>query len=147
MRVVVPYTRLHPVTEQVLTSYAIPVEWVGLVGDDDYRLLMQRLWREQERVIIVEHDIVPWPGALEELWACPCAWGAYSYKIHGGIGIYHGLGCTKLTPQLMAAVPEIWGQPEPWYLLDQKLLFEARNQGLEPHHHRPAVIHLKDQRQ
>jgi hypothetical protein len=142
MQVVVPYTKLHPVTEYVLNSYKLPVWFVPVDGDDGYRRLMLNLWRERKSVIIVEHDIVPWPGAIEELWNCSCHWGAYSYQIDGGIGIYHGLGCTKITTHLMDAVPTIWERPEPWHLLDQILFFEARNCGLEPHHHRPPVIHL-----
>jgi hypothetical protein len=143
MKIVVPYVTLHPVTRHCLESEKLDAEYVQMQDDDDYRRLMQRLWRENKPVVIVEHDIAPWPGAIRELWECPCAWGAYSYKIDGGIGIYHGLGCTKLTPRLMAAVPKIWDRPEPWHLLDQIMFFAARNEGWEPHHHRPAVIHLK----
>jgi hypothetical protein len=140
MKVVVPYVELHPVTRQVTEPYN--PEYVPLVGDDAYRQLMHRLWQEGEPFVIVEHDIIPWPGAIEELFACSCAWGAYSYKLHGGIGIYHGFGCTKITPELMDATPCIWSQPAHWNTLDQRLWFAARAKGLEPHPHRPAVTHL-----
>lgn len=142
MRVVVPFQRLHPVTKKVVDYYR--PEYCHLQDEDDYRLLMQRLWREREPVIVVEHDIVPWPFAIEELWRCSCSWGAYSYQLHGGVGIYHGFGCTKLTPALMEALPDIWDTPAHWSDLDQILWFAARDKGLEPHPHRPAVVHLSE---
>jgi hypothetical protein len=142
-RVICPFTSVRPVVKQVLSSYGLHVEYVDLTGDDDaYRKLLQRLWNEARTVVIVEHDILPWPGAVEELYSCSCAWGAYTYKLHGGYGIFHGLGCAKLSTELMKATPGIWDEPIQWNLLDQILLFTAREQGLEPHHHRPAVIHL-----
>lgn len=140
MKVVVPYTSLKQPTRLVLKQYK--PEYVDVSGPDAYRRLLQRIWTEGETTIIVEHDVVPWPGALDELWQCPCAWGAYSYHMHGGLGIYHGLGCTKIGAELIARTPTVWHPPHPWNVLDQMLLFASRGTGLEPHHHRPAVTHL-----
>ena len=140
MNVIVPYTDLHPTTEFVLRPYR-PV-YVEVGGENGYLNFFRELWNEGEDIIIVEHDVVPWPGALEEVWQCPCAWGSYSYHMHGGIGIYHGFGCTKLTAELMAQTPDIWEQWTSWNMLDQKLFFAARGKGLEPHTHRPPVTHL-----
>lgn len=145
MKIIVPYYRqVHPVTWAVLRTYDFCPLLVEMHDDDDYRQLLHRLWREREPVIIVEHDIVPWPGAVEELWACPCKWGTYSYRINGGIGIAHALGCAKLTADLMDVVPSVWDEPAPWHTLDRKLFFAARERGLEPHLHRPPVIHLNE---
>ena|SRR5215207_6192247 len=140
MRVIVPFTKLEPATELVLRPY-IP-EYVDVSTLDSYRLLLKRIWETGKTVIIVEHDIVPWPGALDELWYCPCAWGSYSYHLHGGIGIHHGFGCTKLSSRLMAETQGVWDDGISWNMLDQVLLFKARAYGFEPHHHRPAVVHL-----
>lgn len=139
----------HPVTKQVLASEGIVAQYIG-VGHSPYGYhhLMRDIWSQRKQVIIVEHDIVPWPGAIAELAACPCAWGSYSYKIHGGIGIFHGLGCTKLTPELMDATSDLWSDEvwhqDHWSKIDQVLFFAARERGYEPHHHRPPVIHLSD---
>lgn len=143
MKVIVPYTTLHPTTRQVLDSYNLDVDYVPMLGDSGYRALLANLWAALEPVIIVEQDILPWPGAIEELCACPCQWGTYSYPYQGGIGIAHMLGCAKLTTGLMAALPNVWDNPAPWYDLDRILFFAARDIGIEPHLHRPPVIHLK----
>lgn len=142
MKVVVPYIVLNPATELVLRPYK--PQYVDVSAPDAYRTLFQTLWVERQTTIIVEHDIVPWPGALEELWQCPCQWGAYSYLLRGGVGVYHGFGCTKLTRELMLATPDVWSASCEWNKLDQHLLFEARSKGCEPHHHRPAVVHLNE---
>lgn len=143
MRVIVPFAgELNPVVRDVLEDQVV-VDFIRLRTDFDYHLLLQGLWMIGNPVIIVEHDVLPWPGALTELEQCSCAWGANSYKLHGGIGIYHGFGCTKLTPKLMEAIPDIWEcDPIHWSQLDQRLWFAAREKGFEPHPHRPPVIHL-----
>jgi hypothetical protein len=143
VRVIVPFAgELNPVVRDVLEDQAI-VDFRRLTSDFDYHNLLRSIWIIREPVILIEHDVLPWPGALAELAQCSCAWGANSYKLHGGIGIYHGFGCTKLTPELMAAVPDIWEcDPIHWSLLDQRLWFAAREKGYEPHPHRPPVIHL-----
>jgi len=145
MKVIVPYADApHSVTVQVLASEPVAsLLYHKCEGPYAYHELLRDIWRKCEPVIIVEHDVVPWPGALGELWLCPCKWGAYSYHMHGGIGIFHGFGCTKLTPDVMEATADIWEcEPVLWNTLDQKLWFAARLKGFEPHPHRPPVTHL-----
>jgi hypothetical protein len=139
--VVVPFSNLHPVTKAVLDSYKLPVCYVPLEDDDAYRRLLQRLWHEGQSVILIEQDIVCWPGALEELAGCSCVWGSYTYRMHGGLGIHHMFGATKITSHLMEATAGVWDEPGRWDVLDQRLWFAARDR-FEPHPHRPPVIHL-----
>jgi hypothetical protein len=54
----------------------------------------------------------------------------------------HMLGCAKLGEGLMRELPGIWDAPGHWSELDQRLFFAARDAGIEPHLHRPPVIHL-----
>lgn len=142
INVVVPYTDLHPLVPQLLATYGYTPEYRKLVGDDGYQCLMRELWERGEDVMIVEQDILPWPGAIEELFACECFWGAYTYRTNGGMGVYHMLGCTKITKRLMRQTEGVWDEWRHWSVIDQTLFFAARNRGIEPHHHRPAVIHL-----
>lgn len=146
MNVVVPYASLHPATEMVLSDWpnsSVCFVNVGRV-EDEYRQVLQALWMHRNDVIIVEQDIVPWPGSLEELWSCMGEWCGFSYKLFGGYGVFHGLGCTKIRRSLMAKLPTLWDEPCKWDVLDQRLLFAAREIGVEPHHHRPSVIHLSE---
>jgi hypothetical protein len=142
MKLVVPYSNLHPVTRQVIESYKLGAQFVALGGPLEYGRLLRWLWQEEETVVIVEHDIVPWPGAVEELYNCMGMWCSCSYLYAGGYGLYHGLGCTKISGNLMRALPHLWDGDLEWFSLDQRLLFAARTIGYEPHPHRPPVIHL-----
>lgn len=145
-RVIVPYTKLHPVTRSVLDSYDLPrLEYVSCGSSDQaYRQLLQTIWEQGETVVLVEHDVVPWPGAIEELAGCSGLWCACTYRINGGIGIFHGLGCTKISGALMQQLPNLWDEPGEWSVLDQRLWFAAREIRQEPHGHRPPVIHLSE---
>ncbi len=144
MKVVVPYTRVHPITKAVLDSYQLPVWYAHLEGEYAYGELLRELWATREPVVIVEHDIVPWPGCLQELDGCPAEWCTCSYRYKGGVGISHMLGCAKLSTALMDGLPDLWNEACHWSECDRRLFFAARELGKEPHQHRPAVLHLKD---
>lgn len=141
-KVYVPYVDLHPTTRQVVDGLDLDVTYVRLTDDDGYRRLLQRLWQIGETVILIEQDIVPWPGAAEELYSCMGLWCACAYKLFGGYGIFHGFGLTKLSAELMRQLPSVWDTPGHWSTLDQRLFFAARAISQEPHPHRPAVVHL-----
>jgi hypothetical protein len=144
VKLVVPYTQLHPLVPRVLATYGLKPEYVFLEDDDAYRRLMQCLWDDGETVVIVEHDVLPWEGAVEELYNCSGPWCSCSYRIGGAVGIYHGLGCTKLSAELIRRTAGLWDRPYHWSVIDRVLLFTAREHELEPHPHRPSVIHLSE---
>lgn len=141
MNLVIPYAQLRSEQQWLLTDYSPRYVDVSK-SDDAYWIFLTDLWRKQETVIIVEHDILPWPGALEELEACPGFWCAYSYD-QRGIGIFHSFGCVKFTGELMRLLPNIWeGINTHWSQLDQQFEWRAFQAGQRPHGHRPPVIHL-----
>jgi hypothetical protein len=143
MKVVVPYTKLRRMQQWLLRRYN-PCYVDVSASDDDYWTLLTELWQQRETVVLIEHDILPWPGALEELVACPALWCAYSYDQHG-IGIFHSFGCVKFSGELMNLLPDIWqGMDKHWSQLDQQFEWRAFQAGQRPHGHRPAVIHLHE---
>jgi hypothetical protein len=142
VKVVVPYTKLHPVTKLVLESYGLNIAYRALADEYAYGRLLESIWSAGESVVIIEQDVVPWHGAVEELYQCPGLWCSCTYRIHGGYGIYHGLGCTKISSALMSLLPNLWKEPVRWDVADQRLWFAARAIRQEPHPHRPPVIHL-----
>jgi hypothetical protein len=146
MKVIVPYApgRLHSVTRRVIESYELPTEFIRLDFDDSYRLLLKDLWVDGETVVIIEQDVVPWPGAIEELHHCMGEWCSCAYRLFGGYGVYHHLGCTKLSSELMRKLPHLWDIPRHWNSLDTHLRWEADQVGIHPHPHRPPVIHLSE---
>ena len=149
MKIVVPYVEpLRPVVKQVLvTLLDLPVNFVAMEKDDSYFNLLAGLWAEGERFIIIEHDVLPWPGAVEELWNCPADWCSYTYKMrgyHGDYGIHHSLGCTKFGEGFMSEVPDMFLRFDStdWKHLDAQIFHVGVKHNILPHPHRPPVIHL-----
>ena len=146
--VVVPYAQLHPETRAALEG----VEGVTFVDVSDgpgeeasrYFWLLQAAWHRQEGVIIVEQDIVPPPGAIDELRACPQDWCGRPYQV--GINIDCWLGLTKFSPAIMAAVPDAFDRMErtAYDSLDGQLLPYLWQRGYHACKHWPAVDHKHD---
>lgn len=153
MKLVVPYTdKLKAIVRDVLLdNYKLPARF-EYVGDNDfsYWKLMRQLWSEHEDFVIVEHDVLPWPGAVEELLGCPYNWCSLGYKINvtstgrAGYGAYHTFGCTKFSTGLMDAMPKVWDSFEShhWKHLDAQFYTHATAICQSPHPHRPPAIHL-----
>lgn len=80
MKVVIPFTPFEqstPVGPRGLTreceafGKSVGARFVDVSGSDfAYYELMRDLWHEGETFIYVEHDVVPVPELLPEMWAC-----------------------------------------------------------------------------
>jgi hypothetical protein len=93
VRLVCPYTELHPATERALRP--LGAEFVD-VGDSEYAYwrLLKRLWAEREPFTLVEHDVEPTATQLRWLWDCPEPVCSYEYLYRGQSPV-SALGCTK----------------------------------------------------
>jgi len=143
MNVLVPYTAIHPAT------YAATVGARRVyVGSDDeaYWRLLRDTWWQRRSTIIVEHDVVPPPGGLAEMAACPCDWCAFAYRC-GDIWTT-ALGCTKFGAPLMTRNPDIVSRVVPgqrgWNGLDGVVIGELHRRGEHEHVHEPRAIHHHD---
>jgi hypothetical protein len=164
MRVVCPYTRLEPATRVALGYEAVDAEFIALrpadcsnethvQGDcDDYFRLLTQLWAGGQGFVVVEHDIVPWPGSIRGLLECDQPLCLHRYQIAGGMG--YGLGCSKFSAQLTR---DYWDLPQVlererggswsgrWCHLDGEFVARLRDRMQVPlHFHEPAVTHLHD---
>lgn len=145
-RVVVPYVGiLHPIVKRVIEHCAYKPEFIEMRDDDNYWRLFCELWENRRTVLIIERDILPWPGACQEIINCPYHWCSNTYKMRGGYGIHHGFGFTKFGSKFMDKYPDIWTQVETtkWNTLDAQLCELVKREGETPHPHRPSVTHLK----
>jgi hypothetical protein len=160
MKVVVPFvlpgpTKIQPwalaATQLALRQDGIAAEFHHMTEDESYYRLLASMWAAGETFATVEHDIVCWPGALQQLENCPEQWCTLPYYCSVG-WIKDGLGCTKFSEQLIRRYPDFLKEPFPnccqhtrFYCgLDRLIAHRAQELGLEPHVHAPGVTNLND---
>jgi len=141
-RVLVPYseTRDPLVLRVVMANLSYQghrVAYVRVSEDTDYAQVVSDWWSRP--FILVEHDILPWPGALERIWECSEPWCRYAYPLGDPPIIEAYLGCVKFRPEALGPI-EIEGKT--WRELDGTVEKELTERGFQAHLHEPPVIHL-----
>lgn len=119
--------------------------------DDAYYDSLVSWWDEPEDLIIVEQDMVPANGVIQEMLECNGDWCTSPYLVAGVTLIHLGLGCVKFSEQLRRDVPDAAreagiprGEDEPfgtWKMLDARLAPVLQRAGYHPHLHQES-IHL-----
>lgn len=136
--IVVPYTpaKLHPETAQWAASNNARMYDVSSDSTRYYRALCE-WWAEDGDLLIVEHDMLPADGVVEEMLNCSEPWcsSPYQLRIIAAPGLYltmdgitsetfsqkmldhhrsggdlyctDALGCTKFSAELKARLPEL----------------------------------------
>jgi hypothetical protein len=140
---VVPYTQLRPETRAALADQDVTfVDVSG--GDDHYFWLVQALWHRAEGAIIIEHDVVPYPGAIDALRGCPGDWCGVPTLVGINWRPFHG--CVKFSAELMARHPDTVNRLEDhhWQAFDGPMDRYLLQQGEHVHMHWPAARHLND---
>jgi len=82
IRIVCPYTRLHPATEAVLRP--LGAEFYDVSADDgSYWDALKGIWPQGGRILLVEHDIEPTLEQIAEVAGCPEPVCAIAYPYPG----------------------------------------------------------------
>lgn len=106
-----------------------------------YGRLFTDLWQAKRGFVLVEHDIVPWPGAIEQMLRCEHEWCAFAYPttLHSRC---QSLGCVKFSASLMERIPydSEW-QNRGWDALDGAVIGTLEAETV--HTHEPPVAHCK----
>ena len=146
-------TRPAPETRAALTADGRDPEYVrvGPGTDSAYFELLRAVWAKGESFIVVEHDLVPYPGAIAELEECDQPWCGKPYSLSTGVA-GSCLGCTRFSAELLRAEPDaiektvILRQDVTarfhWSRLDSRLREVLEERGYFFHSHWPAIDHL-----
>lgn len=148
MKVLCPYQNLQYATEITLRTEESDTKFVYTGHDETaYYKMARDAWAEKETFIIVEHDVVIWPGALRALWNCDkplCV-----YYAPGPVGVV-GLGCVKFGRDLMLDFPdhlnEIIPDWQSWRTLDREMTYRLIDKGYSFHVHEPMIGHINPAR-
>lgn len=161
MRVICPHVELHPTTEfclqYQLDRRKLEVEFIKYERDDieGYWRAINAEWECGKGFIVVEEDMAPWPGAMEEIAECHYGlcnfWSPSSWQYdHYTLGF--GLGCTKFSAQLIHNHKNIMQDianselGKHWLHLDGQLINGLLQRGEAQHFHSPPILHLNERR-
>lgn len=148
MRIIVPALMGHPEAAFLaLHAEGLEPQLRALRDghDTDYGDMYADLWKAGETFCVVEHDIVPWPGAMRKLEECRQAWCIHQYPL-GTRGYLGGsIGCVKFRGTLLVATRDfarrLVGQS--WIGLDGVIEGYLQHLGFTAHIHEPPVAHAK----
>lgn len=118
-----------------------------------WRMLLY-CWQAPGDTVVVEHDMLPADGVVDEMIACPEPWCTSPYRASPNkkeLDIVDGLGCVKFSVtlksnefDLMRVVGEMSEHGLPakiWKRLDVRIAKALRARGYGPHTHQRS-IHL-----
>lgn len=155
MKVVVPFapSTAWPLqaTRLALAQDGVDAEFRHMTDEESYFRLLSELWSGAESFITVEHDIVVWPGAIQQLADCPHEWCTVPYYCSVG-WIEDGLGCTKFSSSLIGKIPEMFtafpgccAHTKNYCGLDRLIAHQLTDaRGFRPHVHSPGVANLNE---
>lgn len=154
MGVVVPFavgqsSWALPSVQLALKQDGVQATFVQMVDDESYYKLLVNEWNRDDDLIVIEHDIVVWPGAIQELLNCKEVYCTLPYYCSVG-WIIDGLGCTKFSRDLKNRYPYFLRKPFPpccshttYYCgLDRLIAHKMESLGIKPHIHAPGVVNL-----
>jgi len=153
-RLYVPYTQLNDATRAYLTSVLYTPVPVTLVDCNDapwgYQDYLQMAWDKGETFLNMEHDIVPWPGAIHSLLDCPEPWCFFGYERDLDFVALNTpvFGLCRFRAEFIATMPDVWRVMRvseqyakvPWRGVDLHMAKYAKHLGYTPHQHWPAVF-------
>ena len=136
------------ITPNSFASQALDAEGVKHVehvceGEFGYGQMMADYWRKGEGFVLIEHDVVPWVGAVEKLQKCPSDWCSLPYARSGSTMI--SLGAVKFSTALVKSMPpetyEPWAEVS-WRELDGRVLTPVHRMHRNCKHS-PAAGHIR----
>lgn len=108
-------------------------------------------WRDGVDLVVVEHDIVPAPGMIAGLLACPEVWCTHPYHVGEG-RTTTGLGLCRIRAEVMAARPVAadvamhdrrgTGRLIGYRSVNEMLAEQLHRYGYRQHIHSPEAAHL-----
>jgi hypothetical protein len=142
VRVVVPALQPSCVASLVLAAEGVDHDVCLVDGNEGYAELVAGLWERGEGFILVEHDVCPWVGAIQQLMDCENPWCSFYYAKDGGT--IRALGCVKFSDRLVQFNPglsEGWRGTH-WLALDGTVLSAVASK-VGVCVHRPALGHAR----
>lgn len=147
MRIVVAATDPDCPAALALHQEGIDAEIHVCAGAYGFGALVAGLWESGTGFVLVEHDVAPWPGAVDLLRCCPEDWCVHRYPMHvDGTRWWNStLGCCKFSARLTRenrGMADRWRTVE-WQYLDGLVVDVKQLRPSGWHEHQPPVAHVR----
>lgn len=149
LSIIIPTRSYGSPPARALVIEGYEVTEVLMEDPQHYGRLVAGWWRIGNGFVLVEDDIVPWPGAIKELLECDRDWCGYEFprtapQYEPRAGWCLGLGCVRFSHKLvrrynMAALDG----SQRWDEVDGAVIGTLQTAGETCHCHTPPVAHLK----
>lgn len=154
-----PY-RANSTAHRALLAEGVEHREHVLENDFAYGRLLTDYWMRRRGFIIVEHDIAPWPGAIDALRGCSELLCGHMYPLPETGELDFSLGCTAFSNELVEMFPNapyqgdrFWENTH-WSNLDGMVFNALEKSGVwlrqsvdhrehTLHLHRPPVAHVR----
>ena len=141
-----PYTKLGNATKIALLQYGDRAKFIDLSLQyleplywyADY---MHDRWQERQTFINIEHDVVPWPGAIDEITKSAFDWCCYSYSPTDQV---FSLGCSYFSAIFFSSLSGIFPADIDWMSLDNYITSSALSRNIYFHQHFPSVLNANE---
>lgn len=147
MTLYVPYTHVREGTDIFLRRFHPDAVLVDCRGDKGaYHRHLSDRWKEGKTFVNMEHDVIPWPGAVESLLVCPSPWCVFADANFDVLGTGPNLLLAKFTEGFISRLPHCWDDMDAkiggdkWDNCDIWVSLYARERGVLPHQHVPGIL-------
>jgi len=146
-RVLVPYTKATEKVQAVIDCLRIQYvqpEAVKVDTGDAYWKMLRDAWSDGREFMVVEHDVMVWPGSVAFLFSCDMDWCVLPTLCHGRM-YTTSLGAMRFGATMIQRNPGLWDRiSSEWMYLDAHLSEEMGWPFITPHAHYPAAAHLNE---
>jgi hypothetical protein len=147
MKVFITFTPSRLTDATIKSLFGYDTYYINMREENSYLEYFKERWKEGKSFINVEHDVIPWPGALDEIEHCQEPWCGYGYLKFEKAGSNPYLGCVKISVEMIKMIPDVWSDREKysvcWGNLDVHLAEYAKKCSIKFHQHFPSVTHLR----
>jgi len=146
LQIVIPTRAYGSPPARALCIEGYEVLEVQMSDPQHYGRLIRQMWDIGNGFVLIEDDVVPWPGAIQSLLDCEHDWCAYSFPRTAAEpgGWVLGLGCVRFSHHLVRRhnLDALDGSQR-WDEVDGALIGVLHTAGETCHEHTPPVAHLK----
>lgn len=148
--VVIPTRTLGSAPARALCIEGYEVTEVVMEDPQHYGRLIAGQWKTGLGFVLVEDDVVPWPGAVQAMLDCEHDWCAYEFprthpRYEPRAGWVLGLGCVRFSHALVRrySLEDRLDGSQRWDDVDGAVIGMLHTANEVCHVHTPPVAHIK----